>query len=945
MKKIIASSVLATSVLLPLNLVANEAPSVYAASNSAIVLGDIQQLVGNKALLTENNVNIRSGAGTEFDKVIQVNTGQSVSVLAFAKNSKGEVWYKVSLSSTEGWIISDYLTAATNAVKASTSKSGDAYVGTSQKIGERASEMRKGATASYDVVATIPEGTALKIISAFTNAQNEIWFNVENNGKKGWVTSDLFILNDNAAETAAKAVKASTLKSGDSYVGTSQNIGKNASNMRSGATTSYKLIASIPAGTSLKIIGAFTNAQNEIWFNVEYKGKKGWVTSDLFVLNGTAGETATMMKVINSSTVHSGATKNYSTVFTAKAGATMTVHQEFTNGYNEKWVQVTYATGKKGWILASAFEDSSIANKVVSKNSTVHSGATKSYKTVATINKGVKLAIHQEFTNGSKEKWYQVTYAVGKKGWIAADAFDSVSTVPENPPTETPTPNVEVITEENHLSVSVSVANMRSGPATTFDVVTQSRLNDQFVSAQYVTDASNEKWYKVVSGSGDAWLHQSVVTIVDKVNETPVVTPGNGETGTIQRFNALLYANSNYNSSVLVGLPRSTKFTVLSKIVSTDGTTWINIQANGKQGWIPDFEINENIPTKYGTKTSTVYSGASATAKKVDTIYLSSPVRVLRSLNGWLNIETPNEKRGWIQASVLSDAASISPISPISLTNGRTEVRKGQNYMVWSKPSKFDITYSIPSANVLRVFGNLSSINEIKSNVAGVKSMKVEKVSGGTSVLLVTFDPNYTYTIRDYNNELTIKVVPKGLAGKKIIIDAGHGASDPGAIGKKGTKEKDVNLATANFLKAELEAAGATVTLTRSTDVFLELSQRTGISNASDYDAFISIHADSFSSTSKGTTTFYNSSVSFNGPRSLTLAKSIQSDLVKAIGTYNRGIKPQNFYVNRMNELPSVLVELAFLSNPTEEAQLASTSFRKNAAIGIRKGLENYFNQ
>ena len=79
--------------------------------------------------------------------------------------------------------------------------------------------------------------------------------------------------------------------------------------------------------------------------------------------------------------------------------------------------------------------------------------------------------------------------------------------------------------------------------------------------------------------------------------------------------------------------------------------------------------------------------------------------------------------------------------------------------------------------------------------------------------------------------------------------------------------------------------------------------------------------------------------------RSLTLAKSIQSDLVKAIGTYNRGVKEQVFYVNRMNELPSVLVELAFISNPTEEAQLASAAFQKKAAAGIRKGLENYFKQ
>ncbi|WP_144509587.1 SH3 domain-containing protein [Bacillus sp. FJAT-22090] len=850
MKKVIASSVLATSVLLPMNLLVSDSPSVYAASNATVVLDDIHQIVGKNAQITASNVNVRTGAGTEFDSISKVQTGQIVSVLSHVKNNDGQVWYQVSYNSTEGWIISDYLQAI-----------------------------------------------------------------------------------------APIAVKEASTTSGKSYEGTTQKIGNSAANMRSGATTAYKVVATIPTGTSLKIISTFTNTQKEVWFNVEYKGKKGWVISDLFALNATAGETATSMKVVNQTTIHKGATKNYDVVSTAKPGTTLVIHQEFTNGYNEKWVQVTYTTGKKGWMLASAFEETSIANKVVSKTSTVHSGATKSYKTVATIQTGTKLAIHQEFTNAAKEKWYQVTYAVGKKGWMPAEAFDSVSTVPENPDPETPSIDGEVVTENNNLKVSVPVANMRSGPGTNFDVVTQSKQNDLFESSQYAKDASNEKWYKVNTASGDAWLHQSVVSLVDKVEEKPVETPGTGETGTIKRANALMYASSNYNSAVLQGLAKNTSFTVLKKQAASDGTTWINIKAAGKEGWIPDFEINENIPTKYGTKTSTVYSGASASSKKVDTISLSSPVRVLRTLNGWVNIETQSEKRGWIQASVLSD------ISPIQLSNGRTEVRNGQNYLVWTKPSKFKITYSTPSSNVLRIFGNLSDINEIKSSVTGVKSMKVEKVSGGTSVLLITFDPNYTYTIRDSDKELTVKVMQKGLAGKKIIVDAGHGAKDPGAVGPKGTKEKDVTLATAIALKAELEAAGAEVVLTRSTDVFLELKQRTDISNKSDYDAFISIHADSFNSSSKGSTTYYNASVNFNGPRSLTLAKSIQSDLVKAVGTYNRGVKEQVFYVNRMNELPSVLVELAFISNPKEEAQLASTTFRKNAAVGIRKGFENYFNQ
>ncbi|MEI4769576.1 SH3 domain-containing protein [Psychrobacillus sp. FJAT-51614] len=1021
MKKVIASSVLATSVLLPTNVLVSTPLSTYAASNESVVSN---QLIGNTAILTEDNVNVRKGAGTEFNSIAKVHTGQIVSILATEKNSKGETWYKVSYNSTEGWIISDYVQAATatvnnrsgsidssyvgttqiignsasdmrsgattsykvvstipagtslkvvdaftnaqkevwfnvdyqgnkgwaksdsfildtpdgqvptSAVKSSSITDGASYVGTAQVIGNSASQMRSGATTSYKVVSTIPAGTSLKVVDAFTNAQKEVWFNVEYQGKKGWVKSDLFTLNASADQTPTTAVKNSSITSGTSYVGSFQVIGKSASNMRSGATTSYKVVETIPAGTSVKILNAFTNAQKEVWFNVEYNGKKGWVTSDLFALKATAGQSATSKKVVNQMTIHKGATKSYSVVSTAKPGTTLVIHEEFTNAFKEKWMQVTYAPGKKGWILASAFEDASIENKAVLRKSTVHSGATKSYKTVATINVGTKLPIHQEFTNAAKEKWYQVTYAAGKKGWIPASAFESVSSTPgesETPPVDE---NNHVILD-THLKISVAVANMRSGPSLSFDVVTQAKMNDSFLSTEYAEDAAGEKWFKVITTSGDAWLHESVISVGD----ASVDVPNYGDSGVIQRFNALVYVDSSFSSKVLVGLPKNTSFTILNQLVA-DGTVWIQIStSNGQVGWVPDFEVNENIPTKYGTKTSTVYNGASATAKKVDTIYLSSPVRILRTLNGWVNIETQNQKRGWIQASVLSD------VSPISLTNGRTEVRNGQDYLVWSKPSKFNISYSMPSKNVLKVSGNLSQINEIKSNVAGVDSMKVEKVSGGTSVLSITFNPNYTYTIRDYDKELTIKVVPKGLAGKKIIIDAGHGAKDPGAVGPNKTKEKDVTLSTAKALKAELEAAGAEVVLTRSTDVFLELKERTDIANKSDYDAFISIHADAFTSTSKGTTTYYNASVNFNGPKSYTLAKSVQSDLVKAIGTYNRGVKSQSFYVNRMNELPSVLVELAFISNPTEEAQLKTAKFQKNAAIGIRKGLENYFQQ
>jgi len=153
-----------------------------------------------------------------------------------------------------------------------------------------------------------------------------------------------------------------------------------------------------------------------------------------------------------------------------------------------------------------------------------------------------------------------------------------------------------------------------------------------------------------------------------------------------------------------------------------------------------------------------------------------------------------------------------------------------------------------------------------------------------------------------------------------------------------------VNLSIAKLLKTELEKAGAIVLLTRDNDYFLELSERTDIANNSSFDAFISIHCDSYKSTSRGTTTFYNNRVNYNGPKSIQLAQAVQKNLVNSIGTFSRGVQEQEFYVNRMNELPSILIEVAFISNPTEEALLKTQNFQQKAAKGIADGIKEYFN-
>lgn len=189
---------------------------------------------------------------------------------------------------------------------------------------------------------------------------------------------------------------------------------------------------------------------------------------------------------------------------------------------------------------------------------------------------------------------------------------------------------------------------------------------------------------------------------------------------------------------------------------------------------------------------------------------------------------------------------------------------------------------------------------------------------------------------------------PYLLANLTIVIDPGHGGPDPGAIGASGTYEKNNTLPVGLNLAGLLRSAGAQVILTRSTDVSpaggtyterADLEARTKIANDLKADLFISLHNDSFGNPDVSGTTTYYSSANPVASQSKTLAASIQSELVKAIGLNNRGVKDSPFYVVKNTKMPAVLVELGFLSNPTEENLLGSSEFQKKAAQGVYRGI------
>lgn len=173
----------------------------------------------------------------------------------------------------------------------------------------------------------------------------------------------------------------------------------------------------------------------------------------------------------------------------------------------------------------------------------------------------------------------------------------------------------------------------------------------------------------------------------------------------------------------------------------------------------------------------------------------------------------------------------------------------------------------------------------------------------------------------------------------KICIDPGHGGKDPGAIGPTGLKEKDITLAVAKKLQQKLSSI-AKVTLTREVDESRDLWERSSLANSIGADYFISIHCNSAANqTANGTETL----IYKTGGKAEKLAAKVQEKVVRALGTSDRGIKTRpGLHVLARTNMPAILVELAFISNPNEEKLLSNSTYQQKAAHAIAEGIANY---
>lgn len=498
-------------------------------------------------------------------------------------------------------------------------------------------------------------------------------------------------------------------------------------------------------------------------------------------------------------------------------------------------------------------------------------------------------------------------------------------------------PNLKASAASSSIQITGDSVNVREGPGLNYKVISQVKKGEKFSLLTEKKDWVQIKLSNGKKGWVASWLVKKIVTSPTKpVN--PPNKPSDEKIGTVTASALNVRSKPSINGSIIGTLYNGAKVTVISQ-----SNGWTEIRFNGKTAWVSSEFVKLNgstqpVPPKppvtpsknkvFGTITAdqlNVRNTNSLNGKVVGTVSKGQTFEILAEANNWAKIEFKPKTYGWVAGWYLQKSTSKPPAnndstvkqSYVSILEDGTNLRKGPG-------TNFDV---VKVANA----GERYKIVSLKNNW-----YQITMPNGGTAYVA-----GWLVSVVGSAPDVERPGAQKSLIGKTIVIDPGHGGFDNGTSGAYGSLEKVYTLKSAMLLKTKLQAAGAKVILTRSDNqTYVSLSERVNVSHSYSADAFISLHYDSaVDRSAHGITTYYYHNYQ------KALADTIHSALIGQAKLTNRGVRWGDFHVIRENRQKAILIELGFLSNPTEEMTITSDSYQNAAMTGIVNGLALYFSR
>ncbi|MEK4130526.1 N-acetylmuramoyl-L-alanine amidase [Solibacillus sp. FSL W8-0474] len=501
----------------------------------------------------------------------------------------------------------------------------------------------------------------------------------------------------------------------------------------------------------------------------------------------------------------------------------------------------------------------------------------------------------------------------------------------------------QVAANGEQLFVKAEKLYLREGPGLSYPVLETLKEGTELLSIKKEGD-----WQHVKYGEMEGWVAAWLVKSADNRSAAK------SEKTVIAQVNDLnLRAGPSLSSPVLTKLSSGTE----SKFLHQE-QDWIQIQNGDLVGWVfekyvtikeetiletPSTPSNNNeesnvTPQQFDPNTFTINVNAvnirkkpDLTAKKLGVATNGQQFKVISRDHNWVEIEYKKGAKGWIYSfygTFTKQLKSEQSSKKEQTNNFVTVIYNGTNLRESASTSSNVVTRA-DAGNTYPIIDNEGDWYKIALN---------DERTAYVANWVVTENNNATgQTSQNHENQSEDR--KKGtLKGVTIVLDAGHGGNDRGTTGVRGTDEKDINIMTTELLRSKLQAAGANVVMTRESDVFVDLRKRVAVSHQTNADAFISIHYDAIEDSSvNGFTTYYTNSYQQE------LAEYVHAGLASKVDLKDRGARFGDYLVLRENRQNAILLELGYLSNPSEERAITTDYYREQATLGIYQGLLNYF--
>ncbi len=478
------------------------------------------------------------------------------------------------------------------------------------------------------------------------------------------------------------------------------------------------------------------------------------------------------------------------------------------------------------------------------------------------------------------------------------------------------------------VRVTASNLNLRVGPGTQYwslEMLRQGTLLSVL--------ANDNNWMLVRKADGSTgWVLGVFTSNSAALGPISLTGQGTGST-TVPNLNIRTGPGTNYRS--FDRLPTGTPVRILK-----EENNWSLIRLNyGSAGWVSSGLVSGDngresstpgsVPAGNNIRVSTdglnFRIGPGARYWSQERLSRGSELTVLAGENGWLLTRKPGGTTGWVAGSHTSNPAAVGSLS---LQGSRT---------VWTSIAGLNIRSGPGTA--FSGFDRLPPGTELRVLTEAQGWLLVRLSYGSTGWVWGGFTGSERV-------ELPSRGAETGnlLRGRVIAVDAGHGGSNPGAVGVTGLREKVVVLKTSEMLARYLRAQGARVVMTRSGDYDVSLAQRVNITHNQGAHIFISIHANWHPNPAiSGTETYYYNAGN-NAWSSRRLATLVQQEMVRDSGLRNIGVKHGNFHVIRNTRVPAVLAEIGFLSNYYDESLMKKDSFLDGQARAMSRAIIAYFN-